>query len=92
MEKELKSCTGVPLRADPTGLSHPSPVCQNGWVGRALLGQPSKGHLWRILIIFPQCSATLLAPHFKKLETYFALLYFWTFAQCVRFVYFLPTF
>jgi hypothetical protein len=25
---------------------------------------------------------TLLASHIKKLETYFALLYFWTFAQC----------
>ena len=24
----------------------------------------------------------LLAPHIKKLETYFASLYFWTFAQC----------
>ena len=24
----------------------------------------------------------LLAPHIKKLETYFALLYYWTFAQC----------
>ena len=25
---------------------------------------------------------TLLATHIKKLETYFAVLYFWTFAQC----------
>ena len=25
---------------------------------------------------------TFLAPHIKELETYFALLYFWTFAQC----------
>ena len=31
----------------------------------------------------PSPSTTLLAPHIKKLETYFALLYFWTFAQCV---------
>ena len=52
MEKELKSCTGVLLRADLTGHSHSSPVCQNGWDGRALLGQPSKGHPCRILIMF----------------------------------------
>ena len=45
MEKELKSCTGVLLRADLTGHGHPSPFCQNGgWDGRALLGEPSKGH------------------------------------------------
>ena len=41
MEKELKSCTGVLLRADLTGHSHSSPFCQNGWDGHALLGQPS---------------------------------------------------
>ena len=41
MEKELKSCTGVRLRADLTGHGHPSPFCQNEWDGRALLGQPS---------------------------------------------------
>jgi hypothetical protein len=28
----------------------------------------------------------LLAPHIKKLETYFALLYFWPFAQCADLV------
>ena len=83
MEKELKSCTGVLLRADLTGHGHSSPFCQNGWDGRALLGQPSKGHPCRILILFPYCSTISLAPHIKKLETYFALLYFWTFAQCV---------
>ena len=82
MEKELKSCTGVLLRADLTGHGHSSPFCQNGWDGRALLGQPSKGHPCRILILFPYCSTISLAPHIKKLETYFALLYFWTFAQC----------
>ena len=42
-----------------------------GLDGHVLLGQPSKGHLVRI--IFPQCSTTLLAPDIKKLETYFAL-------------------
>ena len=82
MEKELKSCTGVLLRADLTGYGHPSPFWQNRWDGHTLLGQPSKGHPCRILILFPQCSTALLAPHIKKLETYFALLYFWTFAQC----------
>ena len=29
-----------------------------------------------ILILFPKCSIVLLAPHVKKLETYFALLIF----------------
>ena len=82
MENELKSCTGVLLRADLTGHGHSSPFCQNRWDGRALLGQPSKGHPCRILILFPYCSTISLAPHIKKLETYFALLYFWTFAQC----------
>ena len=54
--------------------------CQKEWDGCALLGQPSKGYWCRISILFPQCSTTLLAPHIKKLETYFTLLYFWTFA------------
>ena len=55
---------------------------RKGLDGRSLLGQPSKGHPCRILILFPYCSTISLAPHIKKLETYFALLYFWTFAQC----------
>ena len=55
-----------------------SQFCQKGWNGRALLGQPSKGHPCMILILFLYCSTTLVAPHIKKLETYFALLYFWT--------------
>ena len=71
MEKELKSRTGVILRADLTGDSHPSPFCQNR--------TPVQD-----LIIFPSCSTGFIAPHIKKMETYFALLYFWTFAQCVR--------
>ena len=70
------------MRADLTGHGHLSPFCQNRWDGRALLDQPSKGHPCRILILFPYCSTISLAPHIKKLETYFALLYFWTFAQC----------
>ena len=69
MEKELKSCTGVILRADLTG--------RKGLDGHALLGQSSKGHPCRILILFASCSTTLLqAPHIKKLETYFALFIF----------------
>ena len=39
-----------------------------------MLGQPSKGHLYRILI-----STTLLAPHIKKI---LPCSYFWTLAQC----------
>ena len=42
MEKELKFCTGVLLRADLTGHSHPNLFWQMGLDGRALLGQPSK--------------------------------------------------
>ena len=36
----------------------------------------------RISIYFTECSTTFLAPPIKKMETYFALLYFWTFAEC----------
>ena len=76
MEKELKSCKGVLLRADLTGQGHLALLGRNlliGWVGYALLDQPSKGHPCRILILFPFCSTTFLVPHIKKLETYFAL-------------------
>ena len=48
MEKETKSCTGVLLRADLTGHSHPTFFGRNrliGRIGHALLGQPSKGHI-----------------------------------------------
>ena len=38
MEKELKSCTGIFLRADLTG--HPTHFGRKGLDGRALLGQP----------------------------------------------------
>ena len=37
-----------------------------------------------ISLLFPYCSTTFLAPHINKLETYFAMLYFWTFAQCEK--------
>ena len=85
MEKQLKSCTGVLLRADLTGhgqFSQSADFCQKGWDGHVLLGQPTKGHPCRISILFSQCSTTLLAPHITKMVTYFAPLYFWTFVQC----------
>jgi hypothetical protein len=55
MEKELKSCMGVLLSADLTGHGHPNskPICQKGWDGRPLLGQLSKEHPCRILILLP---------------------------------------
>ena len=46
----IKYRTGVLLRADLKGHGHPSPCCQFGWHGGALLGQPSKGHPYKILI------------------------------------------
>ena len=52
---------------------------QKGWDGRALKRTP-----FRILILFPLCSTSLLAPHIKKFETYFAMVYLWTFAQCTE--------
>ena len=79
-KKELKSWMGVLWRADLSGHGHPSPFCQKGWDGRALLGQPSKGQPCRISILYLQCSTT---PHIKKLETYFSPLCFWIFAQIV---------
>ena len=53
MKKELKSCTGIRLKADMIGRGHPSPFGQKGWDGRALLGQPSKEHSYMSLILFP---------------------------------------
>ena len=38
MEKELKSSTGVLLRADLTGHGHPTHFGRKGLDGRALLG------------------------------------------------------
>ena len=55
MKKELKSCTGVLLRADLAGhsqFSQPADFCQKGWDGLALLGQPSKDFNWRIGDLF----------------------------------------
>ena len=63
MKKELKSCTDVLLRADP--------FWQMGLDGHALSVQPSKGHPNRILILFPQCSTTFLAPSYQKIGDIF---------------------
>ena len=71
MEKVLKSCTGVLLRADITG--HPTLFGRNrliGWIGYALLGQASKGHPCTILILFSIMSYYIIS--IKQLETYFA--------------------
>ena len=100
MEKELKAFKGVLLRADLTEhgqFSQSANFCQKGWDGHALLGQPSKGHPCRILILFPYCSTISLAPHIKKLETYFALFIFLDFctvcpAQNSIFLYFIDWF
>ena len=48
MENQLNSCMGVLLRADLTGHGHST----IGWIGNALIGQPTKGHLrtvWMLL-------------------------------------------
>ena len=55
---------------------HLSPSAKKGGVGIRMLGQPSKEHPSRILILFPIYSTTLLSPYVKKLETYFALFAF----------------
>ena len=66
MEKELKSYMGVLLRTD---LTRPS---------------AKKVEMAVPCYVSPQmdtragCSTTFLAPHIKKLETYFALLYLCT--------------
>ena len=63
MEKESKSCTGVLLRADLTGHSHPTCFGRKGKDGRAMLGH-SKGHLGRIFILFPKFPTALLKPNY----------------------------
>ena len=45
-----------------------------GWPGCALLGQPSKGHLCRILVLFSIMFYYVISTTYKKLETYFALI------------------
>ena len=44
--KKSKSRMGVLLRADLTGHHHATQIGSKGLDGRALLGQPSKGHLY----------------------------------------------
>ena len=75
-------CTGILIRADLAVHAHSTLFGRNwliGWIGLALLGQPSKRHLGpcRILILFPYCSLHYkCVPHIKKLETFFALFIF----------------
>ena len=52
MDKGLKSCMGVLLRAHLTGHSRATLFGRKGIDGHALLGQPSKGYPCRILILF----------------------------------------
>ena len=79
MGKEFKSCTGVLLRADLIGHGHPTRFGRKGLNGHALLGQPSKGHPCRISTFFSTMFYYIISTTHKKLETYFSLLYFWTF-------------
>ena len=43
---------GVLLRADLTGYGHPTLFGRKGLDSHAMFGQPSKGHLYRILFFF----------------------------------------
>ena len=49
---------------------------ERAWMAKPCIGLASKEHPCRTLILFPQCSITLLAPHIKKLETYFSMFIF----------------
>ena len=75
MEKELKSCTGVLLRADLTGHGHPTLYGRN-WLNWPC---PVRSALKRTPVQdfnSSSCSTTWLEPHIKKLETYIALFIF----------------
>ena len=65
------------FRAELTGhskFSQSADFCQKGWDGHAFKRTPVQDF-----------SIMFLAPRIKKLETYFDLLYFWTFfAQCAQ--------
>ena len=56
------------------------PICQKGWDGRDLPFKrtPVQDFNFFSIMFYYIISTT----HIKKLETYFDLLYFWTFAQC----------
>ena len=71
MEKELKSYTGVLLRADLTGHGHPPHFGRKGLNGHALLGQPSKGHPCRILILFSMIFYCIISTTYQKIGALF---------------------
>ena len=83
MEKELKSCMGVLLRADLTITGH-KPIQPIGRFLPKTLGWlcPVRSVLKRMPVQDFNSFSTFKAPHIKKLETYFALLNFCAFAQC----------
>ena len=86
MEKELKSCMGVLLRADLMGQGHPTLLGRNrliGWIGYAQLGQPSKRHPCRILIFFPIMFYYIFSTTYQKNEDLFSLAHMSGLSQCV---------
>ena len=75
MEKELKFCTGVLLRADPTGHGHPTRFGRKGLDGRAQLGQPSKGNANFLLILSTKNMLTNGGGAFKNPKKFAYVIY-----------------
>jgi hypothetical protein len=67
---------GVLLRADLTGNGHPIRFYRKGLDDLFLLSHSSKGNPRDLQDFNSWFSTTLLSPHFKKLEIYFALFIF----------------
>ena len=85
MEKELKSSTGVLLRADLAGYGHPTLFGRKGLDGDALLGQPSKGHPHRNFNSFSIMFYHIISTTSQQIwRPILPCSYFWTFAQCVE--------
>ena len=57
---------GWPSRAQPS-----KPICQKGWDGRALLGQPLKGHLCRMSILFSIMFYYIISTTYQKIGDLF---------------------
>ena len=76
MEKELKSCTGILLRADLTGHSHPSLFWQK-WADWLNWPCPVRSALKRTPVqdfsSFPIMFYYIISTTYQKLETYFDL-------------------
>ena len=78
MEKELKSFVGVLLRADITGMANSANQtisAKKGGMAVPLRTPVQDFNSFSIMFYY-------IISTIKKLETYFALSYFWTFAQC----------